>query len=787
VLAEPSTSVRRRLVARGVVQGVGFRPFVHKLATGLGLAGFVGNDSDSVFVEVEGADDRVATFSERLLSDLPPLAVVESVETFNLAVTDAPGFVIVESRRGATASTLVPADVATCDECLAEVCDPNDRRYRYPFTNCTNCGPRFTIITGLPYDRPATTMAGFSMCPACDREYHDPANRRFHAQPNACPVCGPRLTLVSTSAGVGSGVLTGDSALLEAQQMLAAGGIVAMKGIGGFHLACDARDPDTVGRLRSRKGRADKPFALLAADVASVERIAHIGPGETSALCSRARSIVLLARRADADVAHNVAPRSSLVGVMLPSTPLHHLLLHPPPGGGPWCDLLVMTSGNLTEEPIAVDNDEALERLGGLADAMLFHDRGVHLPCDDSVVRCFRGAELPVRRSRGYAPLPLRLDAPVRPVLAVGGELKATFCLANGNHAWLSQHVGDMGNLETIQAFERSVERFRAVYATSPEVVACDAHPGYHSARWAEAESGRLGVPLVRVQHHHAHVASLLAEQTVPTGPVIGIAFDGTGYGPDGAIWGGEVLIADLVTFRRAAHLRYVPLPGGDATIARPYRAALAHLHAAGVAWDARLAPVAACPVAERAVLERQLQTGFGCVATSSMGRLFDAVAAIAGCSQLATYEAQAAMELEALAAANGPGDGYRFDVGPGGIIDAAPVVAAVAADAVAGVDAGRIAAGFHDAVAEMITRVASGVRARDGLTTVGLTGGVFQNIVLSELAVGRLEDAGFTVLVHRKVPPNDGGLSLGQAVIAGSTVATECPIGTKEGDLTCA
>lgn len=752
------------------MQGVGFRPFVHGLATGLGLAGFVRNDSDSVFVEVEGAIDRVAKFSERLLSDLPPLAIVESVEIIDLAVSDDHGFVIVESRRGATASTLVPADVATCDDCLAEVGDPDDRRYRYPFTNCTNCGPRFTIITGLPYDRPATTMAGFTMCPACDREYHDPTNRRFHAQPNACPECGPCLTLVSTTTSM-NGSHMGDAALLRAQQILAAGGIVAVKGVGGFHLACDARDPDTVRRLRSRKGRADKPFALLAPDVASVEQIARVGPAENAALHSRARPIVLLTRLTNAAVAHNVAPRSSLVGVMLPSTPLHQLLLHAPPGGGPFCDLLVMTSGNLTDEPIAVDNDEALERLGALADAMLLHDRAVHLPCDDSVVRCFRGAELPIRRSRGYAPLPVRLDAPVRPVLAVGGEVKATFSLANGHHAWVSQHVGDMGNLETIQAFERSVQRFRNVYATSPEVVACDAHPGYYSARWAAAEAARLGVPLVRVQHHHAHVASLLAEQTGATGvtgPIIGIAFDGTGYGPDGAIWGGEVLVADLATFRRAAHLRYVPLPGGDATITRPYRAALAHLHAAGIAWDDRLAPVAACSAVERAVLLRQFSTGFGCVASSSMGRLFDAVAALAGCSPVVTYEAQAAMELEALATAHGPEDGYRFDTGPDGIIDAAPVLAAAAADAIAGISAGRIAARFHDAVAEMIAGVASDVGAKTGLTTVGLTGGVFQNVVLSELAAARLEEAGFTVLVHRKVPPNDGGLSLGQAVIAG-------------------
>jgi hydrogenase maturation protein HypF len=759
--------VRRRVEVQGVVQGVGFRPFVYRLATDLGLDGFVGNDAAGVFVEVEGPPEVLDAFVTRVVAEAPPLARVDAVAARDVTPLDEPGFRIVESGTDTAGRTLVPPDVATCDDCLAELADPADRRYRYPFINCTSCGPRFTIIRDLPYDRPATTMAGFSLCDACAAEYHDPLDRRYHAQPVACPSCGPQLALEQNGA-----VLTGtDVVLAAAHAAIAAGQVVAVKGIGGWHLACDATSDAALQRLRERKGRVDKPFAVLVADLDAAREVAEINDEEAAALASPARPIVLVPRRAGAPLSLLVAPGNPLVGLLLPYAPLHHLLLQPVPGSAmPPPAYLVLTSGNRSNEPICFDDTEARERLAGLADAFVGHDRPIQVPCDDSVVRIVDGVEQPVRRSRGYAPLPVTLPVDVVPVLAVGGELTNTFCLASGRHAWVSQHIGDMENLETLVAFERSVEQFRSMYGIDPVVIATDRHPGYLTRRWAfEHAAGR---PVVEVQHHHAHVAALLAEHG-RSGPVIGFVFDGTGYAADStgraSIWGGEVLVADLDGFERVAHLADLPLPGGDAGVRNPCRIALAYLAAAGIAPDPRLPAVAACTDEERRIVVRQVERGVGCVPTSSMGRLFDAVASLLGVRHRVTYEAQAAIELEVLAGTAEPGAPRRLRFGSGGgTINPVPVLCDLTRDLLAGADPAALALDLHRAVVDTMVEQAITVRARTGLATAALTGGVFQNALLARLARHGLEAQGFEVLGHRLVPPNDGGLALGQAVIAG-------------------
>ncbi|MFJ6480219.1 carbamoyltransferase HypF [Streptomyces sp. NPDC091682] len=763
---------RRRVTVRGVVQGVGFRPYVYTRATGLGLAGHVTNTPEGVVAEVEGAPAAVSRFCERLAADAPPLAVVDAVEHREVPVAGGTGFTIIASRTGGPARTLVSPDVATCTDCLAELADPADRRHRHPFITCTHCGPRFTIVTGLPYDRTHTTMAPFPMCPDCAREYGDPADRRFHAQPVACPSCGPRLRLLT---GRPPRERAGADPVAGARRLLVAGAILAVKGLGGYHLACDATDAGAVAELRRRKARGDKPFALMARDLADVERFAHIGPEERALLTGGVRPIVLLRRRAGAGGPDGVAPGAPDLGVMLPYTPVHHLLLGLP-GDPPGPRLLVMTSGNLAGEPIVTDDDEALERLADLADGWLTHDRPIHVPCDDSVVRVCDGETLTVRRSRGYAPLPLTLPVPVPASLAAGGDLKNTFCLGEGRRVWLSAHIGDMDDLATQYALEGAERQLESITGVAPVLLAADRHPGYRTTRWAERAAGAR--PLVRVQHHHAHIASAMAEHgRGPGRPVIGVAFDGTGYGDDGAVWGGEVLLADYAEFTRFAHLAYVPLPGGDAAVHRPYRMALSHLRAAGIERTPDLPCTTACPPGELTVLERQLERGLNCVPTSSMGRLFDAVSSLAGICHLAGYEAQAAIELEGAALrASGadPGPGYAFDLhgapGPDGgpvTADPAPVLAAVVADVRAGTDPALIAARFHTGVAALVATLCALARERHGLDTVALTGGVFANTLLSTECARRLGAAGFTVLRHGRVPPNDGGLSLGQLMVA--------------------
>ncbi|MFD9103422.1 carbamoyltransferase HypF [Streptomyces virginiae] len=801
---------RRRVTVRGVVQGVGFRPYLYTRATGLGLAGHVTNTPEGVVAEVEGAPAAVSRFCEHLAAEAPPLAVVDAVDHHEVPVAGGAGFTIVASRGGGPARTLVSPDVATCADCLAELADPADRRHRHPFITCTHCGPRFTIVTGLPYDRAHTTMARFPMCPDCAREYGDPADRRFHAQPVACPACGPRLALLTgrppRETPGGETPDGGADPIAAARRLLAAGAILAVKGLGGYHLACDATHPGAVAELRRRKARGDKPFALMARGIGDAERLAHIGPEERALLQGGVRPIVLLRRRdghavqgaADSPgvLAEGVAPRCPDLGVMLPYTPVHHLLLGLP-GDPPGPRLLVMTSGNLAGEPIVTDDDEALERLAGLADAWLTHDRPIHVPCDDSVVRVCDGETLTVRRARGYAPLPMTLPVPVPATLAAGGDLKNTFCLGEGRRAWLSAHIGDMDDLATQYALERAERQLESITGVSPGLLAADRHPGYRSAQWARRAAGSR--PLVRVQHHHAHIASAMAEHGLDgEHPVIGVAFDGTGYGDDGAVWGGEVLLADYAGYTRFAHLGYVPLPGGDAAVHRPYRMALAHLRAAGLARTPDLPCVAACPADELRVLERQLERDLNCVPTSSMGRLFDAVSSLAGVCHHAGYEAQAAIELEAaalaVAGASRAGPGYAFGLrlpphpashpadGPV-VADPAPLLAAVVADVRAGTAPGLIAAGFHAGVTALVAELCGLARERHGLDTVALTGGVFANTLLSSACARTLRAAGFTVLRHGRVPPNDGGLSLGQLMVAAAATPEQYPHHPQRGE----
>ncbi|WP_416062555.1 carbamoyltransferase HypF [Rhodococcus indonesiensis] len=756
---------RRRLVVRGVVQGVGFRPFVAGLARELRLGGYCGNDDSGVFLEVEGAAADLDEFTRRLRGDAPPLAVLVDVTAVPRMPLGEDDFRIVESHHADGARTLIPPDVATCADCLRELNDPADRRYRHPFVNCTHCGPRYTVITDLPYDRPATTMARFPMCPSCAHEYTDPTDRRYHAQPICCPDCGPRIFAVR-----GDRRVDGDAEVLATvQAALAAGDIVAVKGLGGFHLVCDATNPAAVNRLRERKHRPDKPFAVMAPDVAAVAAVCRTSAAERAALTAPARPIVLLRSRPGAAVADAVAPGLDELGVMLPYTPLHHLLFAPVPGHeNPVPRLLVATSGNLSGEPLCFRNDDAVARLGGMADLFLMHDRDIAVPCEDSVVAVADGVELPLRRSRGFAPMPVLLGGAAPVVLAVGGEVKNTFCLTRQDYAFCSAHLGDMGTVESRRAFEASVAQLIALHRVTPEVVVADAHPGYATREWAERYCEDHDVELRTVQHHHAHVASLLAEHHRLGTPVLGIAFDGTGYGCDRTVWGGELLLvgADPRDARRAGHLRSFPLPGGDVAVRTPARVALAVLREAGIEEIEDLPCVRALGAAERAVVDSQLASGVGCVRTTSAGRLFDAVASVLGVRHRISYEAQAAIELEVLART-------ATDAAPmhsslrGNELDWAGTLACLVAGVRLGIPAADLAAGFHRALASATVRLAARIADAAEVRTIGLTGGVFQNRLLLDMMRTMLQDRGFEVLTHRRVPPNDGGLSLGQAALA--------------------
>lgn len=746
--------VRMDVRVAGVVQGVGFRPFVYSLATGLGLAGQVGNDTAGVFIHVEGTQAAVTEFLAALKNRPPPLAVVERVDAVPATPIGDRGFTIAQSAPGGQRSTLVSADSATCVDCLRELADPADRRFGYPFINCTNCGPRFTIVRDVPYDRPFTTMADFAMCAACAAEYHDPADRRFHAQPVCCPDCGPRLRLLDAEHPAG----TGDP-LLAAVDVLRGGGVLAVKGLGGFHLAVDAGSEQAAHALRSRKHREDKPFAVMVRDLDQARTLCEIDEVAAAVLTSHRRPIVLLPQRAGIAIAESVAPGNRQLGVLLPYTPLHILLLQE--FGKP----MVLTSGNVSDEPIVYRDADMRTALAGIADAFLTHDRAIHVRTDDSVVRSFRGRPLLIRRSRGYVPEPVALRWPFpRPVLAVGAELKNTFCVAKAQHAFVSHHIGDLENYETLRSFTEGIEHFRRLFDVAPHVVAHDLHPEYLSTKYALELSD---VDWVGVQHHHAHIASCLADND-EAGPVLGVAFDGLGFGTDGTIWGGEFLRADLLGFDRLAHLDPVPLPGGTAAIKQPWRMAAAYLD---TAYDGD-------PPAELAVLRRNetqwqqvIELGRKRVnspLTSSAGRLFDAAGALLGVRDRINYEGQAAVELEQLADPS-VRSGYQARITDDAVprVLAADLVRAMAEDLAAGVDAAVIAARFHHGVADLIVRVCVELRDRTGLAVVALSGGVFQNLLLLDRTVQALTDNGFRVLVHSRVPPNDGGVSLGQAAVA--------------------
>lgn len=753
------TRHRMRLCVRGVVQGVGFRPFVYTTATALGLTGSVRNDSAGAVIEIEGAPDALTRFVERLHTRPPPLAVIETVDDEDLPPVGGTGFFIADTSRG-RGRTLASPDVAMCPKCAAEQRDPGDRRYRHPFVNCTDCGPRFTIIASLPYDRAATSMAGFPMCADCAREYADPTARRFHAQPVCCPNCGPTLTFRDSDGHHTAG---GDG-LRRARRLLRDGGVVAVKGIGGYHLACDAENNAAVAELRRRKQRADKPFAVMVPDAATARRITVLDETAQHVLSGPQRPIVLAPRRTPTTVAAAVAPGNPDLGVLAAYAPLHTLLFGLP-GDEPGPRVLVMTSGNLAGEPLCYADDDAVTRLRALADGWLMHDREILIPCDDSVVRVVDGVELPIRRSRGYAPLPVALPVAIPPTLAVGADLKNTMAVADGRYAWLSQHIGDMDDIATLSAFTAAERHLRELTGVAPQIIATDAHPRYRSTGWAHRHAGDR--PVRAVQHHHAHIAAVMAEHGLDgSAPVLGFAFDGTGYGLDGAVWGGEVLLADYKGFRRVAALEYVPLAGGDVSVLRPYRMALAHLWAAGLPWAGDLPPVQACPEDEQRVLRHQLETGLNCVPTSSMGRLFDCVAALAGVRQTVAYEAQAAIELEALARTvdDDPAP-YAFTVTESSgtaLIGAAALVEAIVADRRRGTSAAVIGWRFHRAVADLVVRLAEGSR-----DPVALSGGVFQNALLLRMTLRTLTERGVEVLTHRRVPPNDGGIALGQLMVA--------------------
>ena len=778
---EPETHeeiVRQRFAVRGVVQGVGFRPFVYRLAREEGLAGTIGNSTGGVTIEVEGPVERLADFLRRLQAEAPPLARIDAVEVFAARATGASGFAIVASKADGQVSTGIPADAATCADCLRELFDPQDRRYRYPFLNCTHCGPRFTITRRIPYDRPQTSMAGFTMCPACQAEYDDPSNRRFHAQPNACPACGPRLWLVAPDgAAIPSHdpVIATHDPVAATIDRLMAGEIVAIKGIGGFHLAVDAMNEAAVARLRERKHRYGKPLAVMVRDLEAARAVCVLTAEEESLLMTPARPIVLLRRRAECGVAGSVAPGLPWLGVFLPYAPLQHLLF-----ADARVRALVMTSANRSEEPIAIANDEALSRLGTIADAFLLHDREILQRCDDSVAAVVEDAPQLLRRARGYAPLgvPLPVDAP--PLLAVGGHMKNVFALARGRFVYQSQHLGDLESATGLEFFREALDHWMRTFAIEPEAVAHDLHPGYVSTAWAKEWAAGRKLPLVAVQHHHAHIAGCMAEHGF-AGPAIGLALDGTGYGADGCVWGGEVLIAALDGFERFAHLDYAPMPGGEAAIREPWRMALGALHAAGFDVEApEFVALLGAKAQDLRLLRRMIEREVNAPLTSSCGRLFDAAAALVLGRGAVDYEAQAAIELEGVAVdePDDPGSGYAMEIRAGdaaahrpATISTAPLWRELLDDLHKGVDRARIAARFHAGVAAAFVEAATMAREQRGIETVALSGGCMHNRRLVRLLRAGLEAQGFAVLRHRAVSPGDGGLSYGQAVVAAATL----------------
>jgi len=756
---------RSEIRVRGVVQGVGFRPFVYRLAQEENLSGFIGNDTDGVIIEVEGLETQIDSLVSRLRTDAPPMSRIDSVVVNELLTTGEAGFRIVASDVLGQVSTGIPADAATCSDCFRELFDPADRRYRYPFLNCTNCGPRFTITRRIPYDRPQTSMAVFTMCAACKAEYDDPRNRRFHAQPNACSVCGPRVWL---TRGDGDEIVSAD-AVTDAVDRLVAGEILAIKGIGGFHLSVDATNEAAVMRLREHKHRYGKPLAVMVRDIDSARRLCELTEVEEGLLRSAARPIVLVRARRGSAIAPSVAPGIPWLGVYLPYAPLQHLLF-----ADPRVRALVMTSANLSEEPIAIDNSEALSRLSNIADEFLMHDREILQRCDDSVVAEVDGAPQLIRRARGFVPLGVELPFDSPPLLAVGGHLKSVFVLARSRFAYQSQHLGDLENLTSLNFFKESLDHLMHTFEIEPQSVAHDLHPGYLSTAWAEEWATENGLPLIAVQHHHAHIAGCMGEHQLE-GPVIGLALDGTGYGTDGRVWGGEVLICTLERFDRFAHLDYVPMPGGDAAVREPWRMALGHLLSAG--FDVQ-SPRMLRLLGERSddarLLLRMIERNVNSPLTSSLGRLFDAAAAVVLGRRVVDYEAQAAIEMEGVAVdaedeATYPMEliGGKWESREAVRISPKPLWTSLLEDLWGGASNAQIAARFHAGVANGFVQAAVLARIATGISQVALSGGVMHNRRLAGLLRTGLEAEGMQVFQHRDVSPGDGGLSYGQAVIA--------------------
>jgi len=758
--------VRRQIDVSGIVQGVGFRPYVYRLATGRRLSGNIRNTPAGVTIEIQGPPETVQDFVEHLPAEAPPLARITSFLVREVACNKDVDFRIVHSHAGEEVRTLISPDVAICPDCLRELFDPADRRYHYPFINCTNCGPRFTIVRDIPYDRPSTSMAVFPMCPACQTEYEDPLNRRFHAQPNACWECGPHVDLWDRS---GRRIFCRDP-IAEAASGLHAGLVVAVKGLGGFHLAVDATNKAAVALLRERKRRVEKPFAIMVPDLAAARDICEIDSAACVALESVQRPIVLLPKKTSCSIPEEVAPFNRYLGLFLPYTPLHYLLLRE----GAF-KALVMTSGNLSEEPIAIDNQEAITRLSGRADYFLVHNREILLRCDDSVVRVADGVTRQLRRSRGFVPVPVFLKNEQPSVLAVGGELKNTICLTKGKHAFLSQHIGDLENVESYSFFNEAIEHLERILEIRPTIIAYDLHPDYFSTKWALQQSGAR---LFGVQHHHAHIASCMAENHLE-GKVIGFALDGTGYGTDGQVWGGEVLIASYKNLERAAHFEYVPLPGGAAAIREPWRMAVSYLaHNFGRNFFRFDIPfVWRLDTHKTDLLLRVIEKKVNSPLTSSCGRLFDAVAALIGIRQQVNYEAQAAIELEMAISSSENNDGYSLDLTPDGenwIIGTRSLFEALISDLQCKIDAGEISRRFHNGLVDAFVRLAGVLRKKTDLNRVCLSGGTFHNVYLSQQLESRLTKAGFEVFTHHEVPAGDGGISLGQAMVAAALAPRE-------------
>ncbi|MFQ5630976.1 MAG: carbamoyltransferase HypF [bacterium] len=754
---------REKIQINGIVQGVGFRPFVYRLAQECRLGGYVRNDDNGVLIEAEGETAALEVFRQRLQSETPPLARIFSFTSEITKPTGEQIFTIITSSRDGTPATLISPDMSTCDDCLAELFDPTDRRFRYPFINCTNCGPRYTIVSKIPYDRPNTSMRVFELCPQCAREYNDPADRRFHAQPNACPVCGPQLSLFDNTGNL---ILT-DDATGKAVKYLQRGKIVAIRGMGGFHLAVDAFNEEAVNELRRRKGRAEKPFALMAPDLATIAKFCDISPEEAKALQQQTRPIVLLHAKQNCPLSHSVAPGNKYLGFMLPYTPLHHLLIR-----GHF-EALVMTSGNYSEEPIAIGNDEAIERLASLADYLLLHNREILQRCDDSIVRIVAGAERMLRRARGYAPTPVFLKKPLeKSALACGGELKNTIALSRGNEVFLSQHIGDLDNPSALAFFEHSIEYLQNILEIEPEMIAYDLHPEYLSTKWAMQQK----LPKIGVQHHHAHLAAVLAENEIDA-PTIGIILDGTGFGADGTIWGGEVLIGDFRDFERFAWLQPVAMPGGAAAIKQPWRMALGYLFAAfgENLWHLDLPFLGNLPRNQIELILQMIDKNLNSPLTSSCGRLFDAVSALLNIRHEVNYEAQAAIELEMQVDENVE-EQYDTVLSSStqmhGAMNMSGLIRAIVKDISAGKTIGVIASCFHRTLAGLFVTIAKSAREKTGVNRVGLSGGVYQNVYFFKHILALLKADGFEVLTHKIVPTNDGGLALGQAVIADAKMA---------------